>query len=155
MKKKNIIIVALMLMLGTSYFMKNTYIPNSIVKTAVKENELSGKNYILCQRARTTGFDWLMVKNEANVKTNEFCNIIGSNPFDELYLRHELVMARNTYVFYINEKTITYSEELQQDIIEYTATGWDILYPVKRDDVASFFSSKKYITGKDLWEDEP
>jgi len=152
MKNKLIvfIIILFILILGVSFYMRNIYTPIAIIKTAVKESSLSGESYILCQRARTTGFDWRVIQNEYGDIVNELCNVIGSNPFAELLLRHEFVMAQNTFVFYVEEKTMKYSEVTNQEEIEYIVTGWDILYPVKHDVIFNFFSPKGYITKNDL-----
>jgi len=54
------------------------------------------------------------------------------------------------YIFFIlKEKNIYYSEEMGQEIIEYIAIGWDILYPIKRE-LTDFFVSSKYIVEGDL-----
>lgn len=132
--------------------MKNLHIPEAVLKIAVKESELSGKKYILCQIAKTTGFDWLLKKNENGEKTSEYCNIVGLNPFSELELKYEFQISRNIFVFYVKEKTTTFSQATMQDEIEYIVTGWDILYPVKHNDfpIIDLFNSKKFITENDL-----
>jgi len=147
------IIATLIIVLGVLLLIKDEYKPESILRSAVKEYNLSGENYILCQRERTTGFDWVLIKNEDGKKVRgEYCNVIGANPFDDFTFKHEFITAGNTFIFYIDEKQINYSEEMRMDIIEYIATGWDILYPVKHD-IFDIFNSKKYITEKDLWKD--
>jgi hypothetical protein len=40
-----------------------------------------------------------------------------------------LAYDKNVFVFYIEEKKIYYSEKENIEITEYSATGWDILYP--------------------------
>jgi len=134
---------------GASFYMKNIYTPETILKTAVTKNELFDKNYILCKAAATTGFAWRMVKDEDGKKTSIYCNIIGANPFDELNLHGEFGWADNTFVFYIEEKKMIYSEATKQDEVEYIVTGWDILYPIKHSNFVDLFSSKKYITSRD------
>lgn len=150
--RKNVYIVigVLALILGVLFYMRNLNIPKTMLITAVKEHELSGESYILCKRARTTGFDWIIVRNENGEKAYELCNIIGPNPFVELELSYEFAMANNTYIFYIEEKKVYYSEETKQDTTEYRVTGWDILYPVKHSDVPILFGTKKYITKSDI-----
>ena len=136
---------------GALIFMQNFYMPREILKTAVKENKLKSEKYILCQAAVVTGFDWVMIQDEYGKKTYEFCNIIGIvDPYIELNLRYEFFLGRNAFIFYIEEKKIYYSEEMREDILEYVATGWDILYPVKHGDFPNIISSNKYITSKDV-----
>ena len=148
-----LIIAALIFMTGAvsgvSFYMKNIHTPETILKTAVKKNELSDKNYILCKTAVTTGFEWLMIKDEEGKKTSIFCNIIGASPFDELNFISGFAWADNTFIFYIEEKKMVYSEATKQDEPEYVVTGWDMLYPVKREFI-DLFSPKKYITTKDV-----
>ena len=142
-------VAVFILSFGVSFFMKNLYLPETIVRTAIKESELTDKSYILCRIDRVTGFDWLLMKNENGERVREYCNIIGSNPFNELKIKYEFEIARNTFVFYVEEKRMSYSDAIAQDATEYVVTGWDILYPVKRDGF-DLFGSKKYITKDDL-----
>jgi hypothetical protein len=157
-KIKSVVIFALTIIVGIPLFMLIVIIgvvlcKNLItLKTAVKESELVGKSYILCQRVRVTGFDWILIKNEKGERTEEYLNIIGIDPFYELNLRYDFIISNNTYVFYITEKRKYYSEEMRENILEYVATGWDILYPVDRDGYLEYnlFGPRKYITKNDV-----
>ena len=148
------IVVGLVLLLtGILFFMKNQYLPKTILKTAVKEKNLSNRRYILCKERRVTGFDWMVIKDENGEETFEECNIIGSTP-NEFGLSYEFAMMDNTFVFYIEEKTTYRSNEIGVDVTEYIAWEWDVLYPVKHDPFSNPFASKKYITEKDLTKRE-
>lgn len=147
---KYFVITVLIFVLRASFYMKNFHTPQTIIKTAIKENEITDKSYILCQEARTTGFDWVLIKNEGGEKISEYCNIVGASPFSDLNFRHEFSMAKNTFIFYVEEKRMTYSEATKQDEIEYVVTGWDIKYPVKHGDLFAFFRTNKYITEIDI-----
>ena len=151
MKKRSLYltVVILALIVGVIFFMRNFYTPDNVIRTAVKESELSGQNYILCKSVIVTGFDWVLIKNEDGKKTNELCNIVGPTPFKELKLDADFVWAQNTYIFYVVEKRMVYSEVTKQEEVEYLVAGWDILYPVKHG-FPYFLSPKKYITEKDL-----
>ena len=129
--------------------MKNINTPEGVIKTALTERELQDKNYILCIRTASTGFDWIMIKDENGSKTYELCNVVGASPFTELNLNADFIFADNTYIFYIVERKTVFSAVTNQDEAEFIAAGWDILYPVKHG-FPHFFSSKKYITEKDL-----
>lgn len=145
-----IFILLYSLIQGVLFYMGNLYIPNAtILRTAIKEKDLFGKQYILCKVERTTGFDWRVIKNEAGMRTIDLCNVIGSNPF-ELGLTYEFELADNTFIFYVEKKNTYYSDELAQEVIEYVATGWDILYPVKHDEYTNFFNISKFITVDDV-----
>lgn len=149
------IMVLILAITGVSFYMKNIYTPEMILKTAVKESELVDKRYILCKEAVTTGFEWIMIRNEDGQKTQAYCNIIGAQPFVDYKLKYEFHLAYNTFIFYIEEKNMVYSEVTKQDEIEYVVTGWDILYPVKHSEsfVFDIFRTKKYITEDDLWKE--
>jgi len=135
--------------LGVIFLVQNINEPNVIIREAIKKKDISDINYVLCQRARVTGFDWLVIQNEKGENSKEPCNIVGPNPFEDFDFEHEFIMAQNTFVFYIEEKNTHYSEEMGMDVIEYTAVGWDILYPIKRE-LFDLLASKKYIVENDL-----
>jgi len=139
------------------FYVKIVYIPKITLKVAVKKKELSGKEYILCRTVKVTGFDWICIKNENGNDTEEYCNIIGPNPFDTFKLSHEFEMARNTFVFYVAEERRYYSEEMREEMLDYVVTGWDVLYPVIHGDISilSLFFTRKYMTKADLWNGVP
>jgi len=124
--------------------------PADTIKVAVIEKDIKGTNYILCEPVDTTGFTWRVIKNEEGNVKNQLCNIIGILPKDDLKLNTEFLMANNVYVFYVIDFDEYYSEELQEQCVNYTVSGWDILVPVKHGRIDSFFESKKYITSKDV-----
>jgi len=128
-----------------------------VLKATIKESELVGKNYILAQRDLVTGFDWLLMQDENGERIGRYFNIIGPDPFDEIYLRYDFEVSDNTFVFYITDKRIYYSEKMSMEMLEYVVTGWDILYPVTRNQYTEtdLFGPKKYITEGDVnygWE---
>lgn len=151
--KSMIKIVAITLMIvticGVFLWMKNSVSTEEIIKTSVTKKEISDKKYILCQRIRVTGFDWMVIQTEDGTKTREFCNIIGSDPYEELNLNYEFFMADNTFVFYVEERKAYYSEEMKLDMVEYVVTGWDVLYPVKHGDLSGFLKTNKHIIKSD------
>ena len=144
-----VLVVLVLIMTGVSLYMKNIYEPKGIIKIAVKEKDLSDRSYILCIRTVSTGFDWIMIKDEDGNKTYQHCIVIGVNPFAELNLSADFIFADNTYVFYIIEKRTVFSVVTNQYEVEYVVAGWDILYPVKHG-FPDFLSSKKFITEKDV-----
>ena len=129
--------------------MTNINTPSTILKTAVKENEIAEKNYIICKRVVTTGFDWVIIKDEdGNKKTYEHCNIFGADPFNELNLNTDFIFGDNMYIFYVDERFMYNDGALSDDILGFNVIGWDILYPIKRN--LNPFASKKYITIRDV-----
>jgi hypothetical protein len=146
MKKALLILASIIAMIFILIFIYLRYIrvPDHIMKTAVTQSSLIGKNYVICRRARVTGFDWLVITDNNGMKY-EYCNIIGANPFSELNLSDDFVFSDNRYVFYIIEKRVYYSEELHEDCLEFVVSGWDILYPVNHG-ILNLLNSPKYIT---------
>jgi hypothetical protein len=142
----------LIIFLGAFLYIRNIYHPKTIIRQAIKESELAEGGYILCKRERVTGFHFSVIKNEKGEKVQEYCNIIGPSPFNDFDFRHNFVMADNTYIFYVEAKNMVYSEVTKQEEIEYTVTGWDILYPVKHSDfvIIDMFYPKKYIVEADV-----
>ena len=150
MKKKIYILLAILAALVLFFTVREHMVPaNQIVKEAVKKTSLSG-DYILCQRARTTGFDWHVTDAGKIGNDGEFCRIVGADPFRELSFHYEFFMADNTFVFYVESRREYYSEEMRQQIVEYTVSGWDILYPVRHAPVLGIVKSPKYILISDL-----
>jgi len=153
MKRKiimfGIVIIILSIFLGLLY-VKRIYVPSNNVKQALRHNDITSTSYILCKEARVTGFDWMLIQNEDNENMQEFCNIIGPNPFEDLDLSYEFSMAQNTFIFYIEERREYYSEELKQDCIEYIVSGWDILYPVKHAALSGTFEPNTCIIDSDI-----
>ena len=147
------IIVLALIITGVSHYMKRIYIPKTVLRTAIKESELVDKKYILCKEAVTTGFKWIMVKDEDGQQTQTYCNVVGAQPFVDFKLKHEFRLAYNTFVFYVEEIMMVYSEATKQEEPQYIVTGWDILYPVKHNSFIDLISSKRYITENDLWKD--
>ena len=142
--------------------------PADSLKPAISRGEISGSNYIICKRVAVTGFHWKVVEGGDASIENGYCNIVeessfekidfdprywGSghyeSPVDGLNLGVEFWAADNTFVFYINDVHTYYSEEMKETITVYSASGWDILSPVKHGRIGSFFESKAYITTKD------
>ena len=153
MKRKIIMFAIGLVLLIASFalfYLKMAYIPNDYVKKAVQQSEILESSYIFCKRARITGFDWQLVKNEYGNESNVFINIVGTSPFEDLEFSHEFVMSDNTYIFYIEERRDYYSEELKQDCVEYIVTGWDILYPVKHATLLGMFEPNTCITERDI-----
>jgi hypothetical protein len=150
-RKKRQYIVFILLFILEVNFMKNINVPKSesILKEAVKRKDIPNSDYILCQWARVTGFDWRMIRNEEGEKTKKYIKISGVNSFIEFNFKYEFIMSRNTFSLYIEEKKTYYSEEKGMEVTEYTVTGWDILYPIKRES-EEFFTTKRYIVEGDL-----
>ena len=150
MKKKTYIFLAILAALVLLLTVREYCVPQEqIVKEAVKKSSVSGE-YILCQRARTTGFDWHVTDAGEIGNDGEYCSIVGADPFRELSFLYEFSVVDNTFVFYVENRREYYSEEMREQIVEYTVSGWDILYPVRHEAVFGIGKSPKYILTSDL-----
>ena len=132
-------------------YIGTVHVPDGVIREAVKERNLTGRSYVLCKRERVTGFDWLMIRNENGNKVYEYINIVGPTPWD-LGLYHGFVQSNNTYVFYVEERRVVYSEAVLGGSFEYVVLDWDILYPVRREffPIDMLFQTWRYITKDDL-----
>lgn len=148
-KSKIIITIIISIALLLLFIGRCVWVSEPIAKTAVVKNELDGI-YVLCTRERVTGFDWRVVSGYESSSQNELCNISGVHPFEELNLKHDFVMAENTYVFYVEKRNEYYSEELGETVVEYVVSDWDILYPVRHGNILGLLKSPKYILESDL-----
>lgn len=134
MKTIAIILIIIILLVSAFDLWKNIKNREPIYKKAVTVVALIGKDFIVCKYSPTTGSNWIVV-NENGLPTYKNCNIVGDNiPFQNggLPLNYEFEQANNTFVFYVTEKKDGHQSDYNTDI-EYTVSGWDILYPVRRD----------------------
>ena len=107
-------------------------IPESeIVKNTVTPKDLKGKEYIICRSVSITGYNYSLVRDEnGKLHNNSLCLVTGTIPENALgYEYHSL----NTYVCYVADKKQYYSDIVGEEITEYIADGWDVLYPSKRE----------------------
>jgi hypothetical protein len=162
-KRRSIVILVLTIIVAVPFLMLMVLIGIALyknptilkpLKTAVKESELVGKNYILGEHVSVTGFDWYLIKDENGEEGKEYFNVIGPNPFEEFSLSYDFYVSGNIYIFYITKKRRYYSEKMREDMLEYIVTGWDILYPVRRVCPDNIPFINKYITEYDLWKDD-
>jgi len=145
--------ISLFLTIGVVIYMGNIHVPDGVIREAVRRSDLTDRNYILCRRERTTGFDWIMIRDEHGRRVNELINIAGPVPWD-IGLYHGFVMANNTYVFYVEEVRKVHSEAINEYSFEYVVSDWDILYPIRRESLPleMFCQSWRFITEDDLHE---
>jgi hypothetical protein len=125
-------------------FIKDDWITEPVIKKAIKMDK-PGKDVIWCKVEKVTGFDWWVVAGDEG----RYCNIVGADPIIEASLKYDFEIADNIYIFYIGGKREYFSKEINEEILEYTVTGWDILYPVKRDPLTDIYKSSKYILKSD------
>lgn len=153
MRKKTIISIFILFSISVIFCLRFFNNTAPILKTAITKKDIIKMKYILCKRIKTTGFDWVVIQDKEGNKVDEVCNIIGSDPFEELNLSYDFFMGDNTFIFYIEDRREYYSKELKQNCVEYHATGWDILYPIKHGRITGILESRWYITQNDTYEE--
>lgn len=119
---------------------------DDIVKKTVKLSELRDREYIICRWARVTGYNYELVMDERGIRSNSFCRVSGIEL--EGKLAYEFLISDNYFVFYIVDKKEYVDSELEQHVTEYIASGWDVLYPVRRQ--ALFVFAPQYVLVSDL-----
>ena len=155
MKKKTLLILAAVIVavIAALPIVNAVAARNTVIKTAVKEQDLpEDGNYIICDWTEVTGFNWYVSSSAGMGKRGTWCNIIGPSPYD-LHLDYEFTVARNQYVFYVESVREYYSKEIQEHVTEYTVTGWDILYPVRRESMLTLLKPPGCIIENDLWKE--
>lgn len=147
MKKKNVILILTALILVLILTVFAYWI--SPVKHAIKEESLknTGEHYYLIKYTQTTVSMWKIIgDNTGYYQTPKYVILEGDVP--DIVKNYDIAIGDNVYVCYgeyIGEK-----ETPAQEILSaYNLTGWDILYPVKRDSVFQFWP-KSYISRMDI-----
>ena len=157
--KISIIVVLSIFILIITYIIINLFLYNGIVnpfvqiekddivKIAIKMGDLNGKEYIICKREVTTGYNYQLIIDE-NGESHKYklIRVTGFHPSQQKM--PEIYWANNSYVLYITEKKEYFDSDLGENVIEYIVDNWDILYPVKRDS-GLFNIAPKYILKSD------
>ena len=121
-----------------------------IIKEAVNARSLRGERHIVCKWVRVTGFNYTLVKDEYGKRTQKYILVSGVNLEQEL--TYEFLTAGNSFVFYVSEKREYLSDDFGE-CIEYIATDWDVLYPVRHDSPVT--TIPKYVMKSDFREGFP
>lgn len=151
MKKRIVVVSLLILVVAALFFFTMLSIKaQPIIKSAVKKRELpKDESFIICESVAVTGFDWRIVSNQGIGEKDTWCNIVGPTPLD-LSLKYDFITSSNSYVFYVTDVQEYYSIEIDGTALAYTVSGWDILYPVRRESMMTFLKTPKYILESDL-----
>jgi hypothetical protein len=117
------------------------------VKYALKQKDLDAleKPYFLIQWVQVTGSSWRIVGDQ-NGYYDKQNYIVESGEIPYIVGNYSIAIGDNTYIcygHYIGEDKIF-------DFSEYQFTGWDILYPVKRDAIIPFWP-KSYLSKLDFY----
>jgi len=126
---------------------------DDIVKSAVRSRDLKGKDYIICRWARVSTANYMLLYDENGNRSDVYILVTGVELEEEL--SYEFLISHNKIIFYIDERTEYYNFEWGEHVIEYKVTGWDVLYPVKRDSDKLFNFIPRYILRSDmlkLWD---
>ena len=135
MKKNRAIVLIIILLFVASYF--------APVKFAIKQEDLRDtESYIIVQVQHSTAVSIWVAVGDNNGKYNEpvSINLLGDEP--QLY-SYEIEFGGNQFVCYGN-----YLDEgdFHGEVYKnFEITGWDILYPIKRDSLFNFILPNSYI----------
>lgn len=102
--------------------------------------------YIICTETRVTGCNWsrIIETKENNSTILEDFNFLGKSPLDSIYN----LDISNSYVVY-GEQLEFPIEDVNYENVKYTCNTWEILYPIKRQNILSFLLPKRYLC---LWD---
>lgn len=142
------------------------------VKFTLKQKDLDAleKPYFLIEWVQITGSSWMIVGDEdgyydqvayivdekdiQHIKDmgDQGKYIISNGEMPSIVRTDDFTMWHNTYIVYVNyvgERDVGISKTIS----EYEFTGWDVLYPVKRDGSIIPFLPKSYICKWDFIDD--
>lgn len=146
--KKLAVIISIVFFLAFLIFCWWLFYP---VRYALKFEDLATQNkeYFLLQWQQTTGSSWMIIGDQ-NGYYDEPEDIVaqGEMPFQQNF-NYSIAKAENTYVCYGSYKGEIDISRKGEFLSEYQFTGWDILYPVKRDGLIPFLP-KSYLCKYDM-----
>jgi len=121
------------------------------VKYALKQENLENIEtpYFLVQWTQVTGSSWVLV-GDHNGYFGEPIYIVanGAMPFERRF-NYAIATGHNTYICYGNYVGEREISDGGDKFSEYQFTGWDILYPVKRNGLIQFLP-KSYLCKLDF-----
>jgi hypothetical protein len=135
-------IIKLLVVLLSVIFIASFWFP---IKLAVKKQTLKDKEYLICKKVTTTGFEWIAVEG-----TYSFCGYVrleGKVPLEEY---------RNFYPSVRCNQFVCYGNVIGEDIFDgdkyliFNVERWDVLYPVQRESFIPKFMQPKY--GFTIWD---
>ena len=118
------------------------------IKQAIKIHELNNDiSYIVVIPAKVTGADWMIIdSNNCKFDEEDYIRIVGNEP---KFLDFSIQYADNKFICYGKYVQEDYEDETGiYDVFESSA--WDIVYPIKRNSIFSFFMPKSYLTELDI-----
>ncbi len=115
------------------------------LKLAIKGNDYTEKNYIVCEKVKTTGFDWRISSSSVGYVGMV---VLKGNIDDAMNFKYPLEWGHNQFIMkgnFSNEEYDFGNEKYPIFIVD----SWEIIYPVKRDGF-SFLSPSYGIVPADL-----
>lgn len=140
--------------IGSSVGNPSIFSGNRLVRQAIRKDDLRGE-YIICKYRPVTGGYWMLEEETEDAHRYQYVIINGSDPSKEL--SHEFLTWDNQYCFYVVSKREVYSEDLWEETIEYTVSGWDIIYPVQHEPFSIIPLQKNGLIERDyssFWNEE-
>lgn len=144
MIKKGVIIASVILVLVIAF---GVYLLWPIQR-AVKPDELYDLDepYFFVKWARVTGSDWMIIGDQ-NGEYSEAKYVVLQGKIPDIVKNYDIATGGNVYVCY--GEYIGEEEFMGDRFGVYNSTGWDILYPVKRNAIFPFWP-KGYLCRRDV-----
>lgn len=135
-------IIKLLIILLPVIFIASFWFP---IKLAVKKDTLIDKEYFICEKVVTTGFEWHAVEG-----TYDFCGYV------RLEGKVPLEGYRNFYPSVRFNQFVCHGKVIGEDVFDgykfliFNVERWDVLYPVQRESFIPEFIQPKY--GFTIWD---
>lgn len=120
------------------------------VKAAIRPDELEKLNtpYYLVKWTRTTQSTWMIIADENGAYAQaEYVSLQGEIP--DIVQNYDIATGDNVYLCYGEYRGEIETAAREEPMREYYLSGWDILYPVKRNAIFSFWP-KSYLCQMDI-----
>ena len=116
---------------------------DEIVKKTLKGYEIKDK-CIIGDWVAVTGYDYILIRNEKGEFSRKYVRLTGNTP----NVTYEFITI-NTFILYVEEKKEYYDTEINENVVEYVVSDWDVLYPAKHDDTP-VTSIPNYVLKRDI-----
>jgi hypothetical protein len=120
------------------------------MKFAVKLEELKKLDnpYYLVKWTQTTVSNWMIIGDETGYyREVEYVVLCGEIP--DIVRNYDIAIGGNIYICYGEYVGEIETPAIEETISEYQLSGWDILYPIKREAIFPFWP-KAYLTHMDM-----
>ena len=120
------------------------------IKIAIKSAELKNLDepYYLVKWTRTTATTWMLIGDHTGEYAEaRYVALQGATP--DIVENYDIATGDNVYICYGEYTGEKQTPAMEETLHTYNLTGWDILYPVNRNSVFSFWP-KSYLSRMDM-----